>query len=115
MISVRAAYKFQYFNTDDRQIEDGLSLYVNKKDLDGYTHRLQLTKNNVDVWLVSWADDMDNLFFVADSATPGSCGLANREKFFDFVSENTPEMFEWCLFHLFCDKIEVEVEDDTSD
>lgn len=115
MISVRAASESQYFNTNDRQIEDGLSLYINKKDPDGYTHRLQLTKNNVDVWLVSWADDMDNLFFVADSERPGSCDLVSREEFFDFISENTPEMLDWCLFHIFCDKIEIEVNNDTSD
>lgn len=115
MIKVRKASEAQYFNIDDREIADGLSLYVNDSISDEYTHRLQFTKNKDDVWLVSWCDGMNNLFFIADPEVPGTCSSVHREQFFDFVLENTPEVAEWCLFHLFSDKIEIEVDDDSAD
>lgn len=115
MIKVRKASEAQYFNINDREIADGLSLYIDRSGEDEYLNRLQFTRSNNDIWLVSYADGVNNLFFVADPEVPGTCRSVHREQFFDFVLENTPEVAEWCLFHLFSDKIEIEVDDDSAD
>lgn len=111
MTKVRKAWSEDYFRAENHSIADGLSLFIDKDD--EYFNRLQYTRNSCDIWLVSFAQGMNTIFFIArNPEIQATCDFVSREVFLDFVMENTPEAFEWCLFHLFCDPIEIEVCDD---
>lgn len=114
MLKVRTASNADYYDTGNRFISDGLSFYYDTEEVeDGYPNRLQYTRNNQDIWLVSYVADKPTLFFINKDPDVGSeCDMVSTERFVEFVIDITPDAFDWCLFHLFSDSIEIEVSDD---
>lgn len=112
--AVRRATKAQYFNVNSRQIQDGLSIYIDKKEGNNLTHRLQYTRNNIDRWLVSYGAAEKPIFFIANPDSENNCVSCSSEIFLDFICNETPDVLDWALFHLFSDKIEIQVANDGS-